>query len=181
MNLLIFSKTFIFNPNGKKCLTSNTTESIKQLNGEVLIIAQNHPCYSYSTCRSFKDNNEIVLVQQYPFSFLTKNNYFSDNIRAQEGAMLILQDNFKADCIIIDNIGFALAAITYAEILNIPTIYLVYDDTVIDAEMCEINKWVCNKSNIVIKNGNIFMKNETILENRFLSSLVDTLKLYLLE
>ena len=163
MNLLIFSKDYYFNPFNSHCLNNEMLYKLKKLNADIYIIVQDHPCNYYETTLRNGDETKIVRVQQYPFASdfynmksNSQNNYYADNVRAQEGGMLLAKQGCSFDYIIIDNIGYALAAQSYAEIYKIPVIYLKYADQDLKENLIRtIEEWLLVFCDYIIDEENI--------------------------
>lgn len=175
MNLLIFSKEYFFNKFQLKCLTEKIILELKNLNISIYLIVQNHPCYNYKTIIYNEKGINIIKVQQYPFINFYNDNYYANNIRAQESAMLLIKKNIKFDYIIVDNIGYGLAAQSYSEIFGTPIIYLKYDIDLFEIEFSELNKWLVRRSNYVISEEQIYINNSNNLEKTTIMDMLNIL------
>jgi hypothetical protein len=129
-------------------LSRTFIDELLKMDMSIHIISLTHPCYNFDTDIYCEEKVSICTVQQYPFVNNALQDYFTSNIRAQGGGLLVSKDNNRYDFVVADGIGFALAAQSFSHIHNSPLIYVQYgNDTCYD-----IDKWISNKSNYIINN-----------------------------
>lgn len=186
MNLLIFSKDYFFNTLNSSCLNKETIYELQKLKIDVQMIAQNHPSYNYETTLHIEEEAKIVRVQQYPFAndyynakCNNQNNYYANNVRAQEGIMLLLKQGNTFDFIVIDNVGYALAAQSYAEVFEMPVIFLKYPNEDLKENLFEVEKWLINKCDYIINGEKIHVNGDSNQKNDQLQSVFNLFKKYM--
>jgi hypothetical protein len=214
MKLLIFSKDYFYNALDSNCLNKKTIHELQKLKIDVHMIVQTHPSYSYDTMLFDEDEIKIVKVQQYPFAndyyntkYNNQNNYYADNVRAQEGVMFFAKRNITFDYIVNDNIRYGLAAQSYAKIFEIPSVYLKYqiDNSIRNAltlqsflkengiplgdlkypnqdlkeNLSEVEKWVIKGCDFIIDAENIYMNGDSNQKSVFPQKMFYVFKEYI--
>ena len=180
MNLLIFSRDYFCNMFKGRCMDEKQIIKLQRLGVSIYLIVQNHPSYDYATTIYNKNGIIISKVQQYPFTNIYSDdyteNYYVNNIRAQEGFMFLIKQGLEFDYIVMDNIGYGLAAQSCSKISGIPLIYLRYTADVINTDLSKVDEWLTNRSDYIISSEQICKINNANSESKMLESILSVFK-----